>query len=211
MLQWLDTYKPVFPSPYEALKQPEGLLCAGGNLETSTLLCAYKKGIFPWYDREQPILWWSPDPRMVLFPDDIHISTSMKKWLKKKSCHITQNQCFQQVIQFCAEQRANGTWITSEMKKAYLRLHEAGYAHSLEVWKGKELVGGLYGPCIGQVFFGESMFSLIPNASKMALIHLAQSMDLKMIDCQLYTDHLKSMGGKLIPRSKYLTCLNWWV
>jgi len=204
MLNWLDTKIPKFPPIHYALKEPNGLLCAGGNLEVATLLSAYKQGIFPWFNDDQPIMWWSPDPRMVLFPEQIHIATSMKKWLKKTDFSVTWNTCFDRVTNACATNRSEGTWITHTMKSAYLKMHEAGYAQSVEIWHHKTLVGGLYGPVIGQVFFGESMFSNVSNASKMALIHLAKSPNIKMIDCQFHTKHLESMGARLMPRKTYM-------
>lgn len=193
------------------MKEPEGLLCAGGNLNVSTLLTAYKRGIFPWYSEGQPLLWWSPDPRMVLFPENIHISTSMKKWLKKTALTFTWNTCFARIVEESANLRQDGTWITPKMKQAYIHLHQAGFAQSIEIWEDKQLVGGLYGPTIGQFFFGESMFSRVPNASKMALILLARSQKFKIIDCQFHTPHLESMGATLIPRKTYLLLLKKWL
>ncbi len=207
MLNWLDKNTPSFPEPATALRKPEGLLCAGGNLDVETLLKAYQQGIFPWFNEDQPILWWSPDPRMVLFPSHLHISTSMKKWLKKSLFTLTWNNAFESVVCACAHHRSDGTWITDEMIDAYVQLHKQGCAQSVEIWDKNELVGGLYGPFIGEVFFGESMFSLVTNASKMALINLAQSNHFKLIDCQFQTAHLQSLGAGLISREQYLKYL----
>ena len=201
---WLDEEEPAFPSANLAAEEPDGLLCIGGNLNISTLLQAYSLGIFPWYSAEQPILWWSPDPRMVLFPEKLHVSSSMKKWLRKTTLTVTWNTCFSEVVKQCAANRKDGTWITDDMIQAYQNLHQAGYAASLEVWDKDTLAGGLYGPVTGQVFFGESMFSRVPNASKMALIHLVRSSLFKMIDCQFHTPHLERMGATLIARKEYL-------
>ena len=193
----------------------EGLVAYGGDLSPERLLAAYSHGIFPWYNEDQPILWWSPDPRMVLFPENLKISGSMKRLLKKDFFEITFNQAFPEVISNCAKidrPGQDGTWITSEMEQAYLRLHEIGIARSVEVWKEKELVGGVYGIYLEEkkVFCGESMFSKVSNASKYGLIRLVQELQkdgLRLFDCQVYTPHLASLGADEIPRSVFLEYL----
>lgn len=188
----------------------DGLLAYGGDLSEERLLLAYKSGIFPWYDENSPILWWSPDPRMVLFPEKLKISKSMKKILSDARFRITVNTCFTRVIDQCAKTRREGqtgTWITDEMKNAYGKLHLKGYVQSYEVWEEDELVGGLYGVDLGHIFCGESMFSLKSNASKFALIKLVEQLKAKnyrLIDCQVYTKHLASLGAEEIPRSDFL-------
>ncbi|MCL4121969.1 UNVERIFIED_CONTAM: hypothetical protein GTU68_010824, partial [Idotea baltica] len=189
----------------------------GGNLSQHTLLDAYRQGIFPWYESGQPILWWSPDPRAVIFPDQISISRSLKKTLRVKPWEIRINTMFQEVVDHCAAPRRDqvgdnsGTWITQEMKMAYLALHHSGYAHSLEVWLDGKLVGGLYGILVGGIFCGESMFSLERDASKIALVQLAllikNSVKGGFIDCQIPNNHLLSMGAVTIPRREFLTQL----
>lgn len=191
----------------------EGLLAVGGDLSPKRLMLAYKSGIFPWYNEGSLILWWSPDPRMVLFPDQIKISKSMRKVLKNNQFTLTKNTCFEQVIDQCAKvkrKHQDGTWITHEMKEAYLKLHQLGHAQSYEVWEKGELVGGLYGIDQGHIFCGESMFSLVNNASKYAFIRLAKELQQKkyrLIDCQLYTTHLESLGAREIPRSEFIEIL----
>ena len=191
----------------------EGLLAVGGDLSPERLLLAYKNGIFPWFNDDALILWWTPDPRMVLFPNKVKISKSMRKVLKDDSFHLTQNTCFEKVLDQCAKVERpgqEGTWITPEMKSAYLKLHDEGWARSYEVWEEGELVGGLYGVDLGHVFCGESMFSLRPNASKFALIKMAKELDQKgcrLIDCQVHTDHLERMGAEQISRTAYLKIL----
>lgn len=207
-IAFINSKNPKFPLLSYAQKDEKGLLCAGGNLDNSTLLKAYSKGIFPWYNVGQPILWWSPDPRMILFPEDIHISKSMTKFKKKSNYSITWNKDFPATIHACAEARNEGTWVHEDMINAYISLHKNRHAHSIEVWDGSNLCGGLYGVAIGKVFFGESMFSFVNNASKLALIFLAQSGLYKLIDCQYHTDHLERMGAKLIPRKEYIKLLN---
>jgi len=210
VLPLLDSDYPVFPNPETALEDPDGLLAVGGNLSQRTLLDAYRQGIFPWYEDGQPLLWWSPNQRTVIFPDDIHISRSLKKSLRNKPWDIRLNTAFEQVMIHCAAPRCGqpGTWITSEMKKAYQGLHQSGYAHSLEVWLENELVGGLYGVLIGGVFCGESMFSLQKDASKIALVQLAillkKYVKTALIDCQVENDHLLSMGAVEIPRCDFI-------
>ncbi|MBD0851501.1 leucyl/phenylalanyl-tRNA--protein transferase [Maribacter arenosus] len=191
----------------------EGLLAVGGDLSPERLMLAYKSGIFPWFNEGSLILWWSPDPRMVLFPDQIKIAKSMRKVLKDNQFTLTKNTCFEEVIDQCAKvkrKHQDGTWITHEMKQAYLKLHLLGHAQSYEVWEDGELVGGLYGIDQGHVFCGESMFSLVNNASKFAFIKLAQELQQKkyrLIDCQLYTTHLESLGAREIPRSEFIAIL----
>ncbi|MFS4454673.1 leucyl/phenylalanyl-tRNA--protein transferase [Maribacter sp. 2304DJ31-5] len=200
-----------FPSVEEA--DPEGLLAIGGDLSAERLLLAYRSGIFPWFNDNSPILWWSPDPRMVLFPNKIKISKSMRKVLREGQFKITKNTCFEEIMGQCASAKRkdqDGTWITDDMKKAYLGLHENGYAKSYEVWEAGELVGGLYGIDLGHVFCGESMFSLKANASKFAFIQLANELSekkYKLIDCQLYTDHLASLGAEEISRVAFMKLL----
>lgn len=195
-----------FPDVSKASK--DGLLAIGGDLSPERLLFAYQNGIFPWYDSDQPILWWSPDPRFVLFPEDLKISKSMKQILRKNEFEVTFNKAFSEVIKNCAVQKRIGqesTWITDEMISAYQKLFELGYAKSVEVWLNKELVGGLYGIDIGnKVFCGESMFTKRSNASKVGFIALVQTSNYKLIDCQIYTNHLESLGAKDIPRSEFL-------
>ncbi len=206
-LPWLDTDS-SFPDINLALSDPNGLLAAGDSLSANRLLQAYSRGIFPWYEEGQPILWWSPDPRMVLLPDDLHISKSLQKTLKKSSYRLSMDTVFSEVISCCAEPRGNdtGSWITSEMQIAYSELHEAGFAHSVEVWSGNDLVGGLYGIALGQVFFGESMFSFESNTSKVALVNLVKQLqrwNYKLIDCQVSSKHLESLGATEISRNDF--------
>lgn len=198
----------VFPSPLEA--EEDGLLCIGGDLNPDRLLLAYEKGIFPWYSEGDPIMWFSPDPRCVLYPHQVHISHSMKQVIHKRELKVTFDHNFNGVISGCAQTHRPGqagTWIVPEMKEAYITLHHLGMAHSIEVWQDDQLVGGLYGVSIGRVFFGESMFSLVSNASKLAFITMAielHSRNFKLIDCQLPTNHLHSLGATDIPRIQYL-------
>ncbi|NAY91990.1 leucyl/phenylalanyl-tRNA--protein transferase [Muricauda sp. JGD-17] len=200
-----------FP-PVEQANQ-DGLLAVGGDLSTERMLLAYKSGIFPWFNQDALILWWSPDPRMVLFPERIKISKSMRKVMSSQQFNLTQNTCFEAVVEACSQverKGQEGTWITENMKSAYLELHKKGYAKSYEVWENEKLVGGLYGVDLGHVFCGESMFSLTPNASKFAFIKLAEELAKKkyrMIDCQVYTNHLESLGAEEIPRAKFLEIL----
>lgn len=200
-----------FPSVEDA--NAEGLLAVGGDLSPERLMLAYKCGIFPWFNEDSLILWWSPDPRMVLFPECIKVSKSMRKILKNNQFSLTKNNCFEAVIDQCAlakREGQEGTWITIEMKEAYLKLHEMGYAISYEVWQEGKMVGGLYGIDLGHIFCGESMFSLVSNASKFAFIQLADELHQKkysLIDCQLYTKHLESLGAEEIPRSRFIEIL----
>lgn len=198
----------IFPDP--ALAEPDGLLAIGGDLSTQRLLLAYSNGIFPWYSDDDPILWYSPHERFVLFADEVIITRSMQKVLRCSRFTITLNTCFEQVITACAtapRPGQDGTWITHDMQQAYLTLHNQGHAHSVEVWQDGVLVGGMYGVPMGRVFCGESMFSKVSNASKAALIWLCNSGDYDMIDCQVYTDHLASMGARMIPREDFMALL----
>jgi leucyl/phenylalanyl-tRNA--protein transferase len=213
-LPWLDPRddNQPFPHPDRALAEPSGLLAAGGSLSPRRLLRAYRLGIFPWYSSGQPILWWSPDPRLVLFPERIKISRSLRKTLRRGSFAVTADTDFAAVVAACAGPRGLdlGTWITPEMHRAYCRLHRLGHAHSIEIWHGDGLVGGLYGVAVGQVFYGESMFSLMNDASKVALVLLAAQLrrwGFAMIDCQVRTDHLLRMGAVEIPRAIFLELL----
>jgi len=207
----ISNRKLEFPDLDEA--DESGLLAIGGDLSIERLKLAYSKGIFPWYEKGMPILWWSPDPRMVLFPDRMIISHSLKQSIKKQYFSITIDTAFEKVIKNCAKtprKGEKGTWITHEMKNAYIDLHEAGFAHSAEAWLDGELVGGLYGVAIGKAYFGESMFHHVTNASKVAFYHLVEKLgtwNFKIIDAQVYTNHLESLGGEMIPRSQYLHIL----
>jgi leucyl/phenylalanyl-tRNA--protein transferase len=197
-----------FPPPH--LAEREGVLAVGGDLSEKRLLLAYKMGIFPWYSEDEPIIWWSPDPRLVLYPGEIRISTSMKKILKKEMFNITADRAFEAVVAECARVRlenGEGTWLVDEMAEAYCRLHHAGYAHSVEVWREGELAGGLYGVSLGRAFFGESMFTRVSNASKSALIKLARQLEqwrFHLIDCQVKTAHLMRFGAREVPRKVFL-------
>jgi leucyl/phenylalanyl-tRNA---protein transferase len=190
-----------------------GLLAVGGDLSVPRLLLAYQMGIFQWYSEEEPIMWWSPDPRLVLYPEKLLVSRSLQKVIRQKRFSVSLDQSFGDVIRACAREgsrREEGTWITDEMIAAYQRLHEAGYAHSVEVWRGRELAGGLYGVSLGKVFFGESMFTRISNASKVALVALAEQLahwEFELIDCQQSTNHLKRLGALEIPRGRFLDAL----
>src|SRR5690554_5032677 len=208
MIPWLDPSNIQFPPLEHALDEPNGLLAAGGNLSIPTLLKAYRYGVFPWYSAPDPILWWSPDPRTLLFADNLHISRSMQKVLRKAPFTVTYDQAFEQVIQACAAPRnyTANTWITPEIKQAYTALHEAGHAHSIEVWENDILVGGLYGIAIGCAFMGESMFSKVSNASKFALIQLSQTLHragYHFIDCQVPSAHLHSLGASDVSRKQF--------
>jgi leucyl/phenylalanyl-tRNA--protein transferase len=200
----------IFPPVHLARK--DGLLALGGDLSPERLLLAYRNGIFPWYE-SNPIQWWSPNPRFVLFPKELRISKSMKAVLKKNPFRFSVNEAFEQVIAQCKSIRRegqHGTWITDEMLNAYCMLHQKGIAHSAEAWDGNELVGGLYGVRIGKVFFGESMFSKLSNASKFAFIHFVQRSigdKVQLIDCQVHTEHLESLGARMIVRSEFIQLL----
>jgi leucyl/phenylalanyl-tRNA--protein transferase len=198
-----------FPDPALAETEPNGLLAMGGDLSPDRLRNAYRAGIFPWYGEGQPILWWSPDPRLVLFPDRLHVSRSLRRTLRRGELRVSVDRDFAAVIGACAAPRpaADGTWILPEMAQAYGRLHALGLAHSAECWRGEELVGGLYGVAIGRAFFGESMFSRATDASKVALVHLVRSLSewgCALVDCQVYTPHLASLGAVEIPRPEFL-------
>jgi len=201
-----------FPPVDQALREPNGLLAAGGDLAPGRLLDAYRHGIFPWFNVDEPILWWSPDPRMVLFPQEFKVSRSLRKTLRNKLYEVRADSAFEQVMRACAAPRddQNGTWIHDEMVTAYTALHRMGYAHSMETWMDGELAGGLYGIAIGRMFYGESMFSLRTDASKIALAHLAMQLErwnFGMIDCQMNTRHLASLGAREIPRAEFISRL----
>jgi leucyl/phenylalanyl-tRNA--protein transferase len=201
-----------FPPVERALRDPNGLLAAGGDLSPARLLEAYRHGIFPWFNADDPILWWSPDPRMVLFPQEFKISRSLRKTLRNRQYEVRADTAFEQVMRACAAPRDghHGTWIHDEMIAAYSALHRMGHAHSIETWIAGELVGGLYGMAIGRMFYGESMFSRRSDASKIALAHLAAQLarwNFGMIDCQMNTRHLASLGAREIPRAEFIARL----
>jgi leucyl/phenylalanyl-tRNA--protein transferase len=211
---WLDPDSPElwFPNVELALQEPDGLLAVGGDLSEDRLLLAYRSGIFPWYGPGQPILWWSPDPRLVLFPSRLRISRSLAKTIRKSVFTLTLDQAFDTVINACAEPRPGqaGTWITPEMMAAYRDLHTAGYAHSVECWRDGRLAGGLYGVAIGRIFFGESMFVRSTDASKVAFVGLVRQLSrwgFSLIDCQVHTTHLASLGAEAIPRREFIRTL----
>ncbi len=208
---WLDPRDPdaPFPPVALALREPDGLLAVGGDLSPRRLVNAYRQGIFPWYSEGQPILWWSPDPRMVLEPARLRVSRSLRKALRRAPYRISLDRDFAGVIDGCAAPRRDGegTWITPEMRAAYLRLHQLGYAHSAEAWSGETLVGGLYGVAIGRMFFGESMFARASDASKIAFVHLVrqlQAWGFALIDCQVETGHLARLGARPLPRTEFI-------
>ncbi|MYL22594.1 leucyl/phenylalanyl-tRNA--protein transferase [Halomonas alkaliantarctica] len=216
MLPWLSASIPHFPDTGMALNEPDGLLAAGGKLSPTWLVSAYRQGIFPWYSDGDPILWWSPNPRMVLFPAAFKQRRSLTKRLRHGGFRIALDQQFDTVISNCAAPRRHesGTWITPEMQDAYCRLHQHGIAHSIEVYQHDTLVGGLYGLAMGPVFFGESMFSLTPDASKVALAYLCAAMRQyggKMIDCQMHTPHLASLGAVTVAREAFIDYLKVWL
>jgi leucyl/phenylalanyl-tRNA--protein transferase len=207
-IPWLDRDDP-FPPAERALADPNGLLAAGGDLSPRRLIDAYAHGIFPWFNEGDPILWWTPDPRMVLFVDELRVSRSLRRVVQSGLFTVTADRAFREVMAGCAAPRADheGTWITGDMSEAYARLADMGVAHSIEVWRGDELVGGLYGVAIGRMFFGESMFSRVSNASKVALVHLIRRLErwrFELIDCQMSTAHLASLGAREIPRADFL-------
>ena len=213
MLTWLKRDSLTFPPLANAMREPNGLLAAGGDLSADRLVQAYRHGCFPWFSEGQPILWWSPDPRTVLFPDELHVSRSLGKVLRQQRYTVTYDRDFVAVIQACAAPRAyaDGTWITDDMQNAYIELHERGHAHSVEVWENDELVGGVYGLAMGQLFFGESMFSRADNASKVgfaALVKQLQAWGFVLIDCQMPTRHLESLGARSIPRAQFADYLH---
>lgn len=214
MIHLLDGTHPEhpFPDPETAEREPDGLLAVGGDLSAERLLNAYRQGIFPWYSHGQPILWWSPDPRMVLFPDQLHVSRSLRRVLRRGRFRITFDLAFDAVVEACAAPRKDeaGTWITGEMKEAYRRLHRLGHAHSAEAWHEGELAGGVYGVQLGSLFFGESMFSRVSDASKAAFVQLVRSLQAHgcpLVDCQVHTAHLESLGAILVPRRRFLEVL----
>jgi len=195
----------AFPPPHMATK--EGLLAVGGDLRPDRLICAYRNGIFPWYSRGEPILWWSPDPRLVLYPEELHVAKSLSRTLRKGVYEVTFDTAFEHVIDACAQDRREGTWITSEMTSAYTRLHALGIAHSVEARFNGEVVGGLYGVALGRAFFGESLFSRMSDASKVCLVYLTTFLNEKkftLIDCQVATQHLQRMGARMITRKRFL-------
>jgi leucyl/phenylalanyl-tRNA--protein transferase len=210
MIPWLGNTDDDFPPLEFALREPNGLLCAGGDLTPQCIVRAYLSGIFPWYSPGEPILWWSPDPRMVLFPGEFRISRSLRKTLHKGNFRVLLDTHFKAVIRACARKPRpgqTGTWITPEIQAAYLRLHELGYAHSVETWIDGKLAGGLYGIAIGKMFYGESMFAHVTDASKIAVAHLARFLceqGFGMIDCQMSTTHLASLGAREIPRDEFI-------
>lgn len=208
MLTWLQRESLEFPPLDRALSEPNGLLAAGGDLSPERLIAAYRHGCFPWFSEGQPILWWSPDPRTVLLPEEAHISRSLNKLIRQRRYAVTYDQAFADVIRNCAAPReyAQGTWITEPMQQAYLALHQQGIAHSVEAWNGDTLVGGLYGLAMGRLFFGESMFSFQANASKVAfaaLVSKLRTQGFTLIDCQMPTQHLHSFGADSISRSEF--------
>lgn len=208
MLAWLEGTDP-FPPVERALKDPNGLLAAGADLSLPRLLEAYRRGIFPWFSGAEPILWWSPDPRMVLRCEDLKVSRSLGKSVRNKGYEVRVDTAFSQIVSHCSGPRRGepGTWLGPQMRRAYLALHRAGYAHSFETWRGDDLVGGLYGVAIGRMFYGESMFSRATDASKVALVKLVSFLKAKgfpMIDCQMRTPLLESLGAREIPRREFL-------
>ncbi|OOV87965.1 leucyl/phenylalanyl-tRNA--protein transferase [Oceanospirillum linum] len=212
-LPWLNPEQPpYFPPVTEALADPQGLLAFGGQLNAQWLLTSYQQGIFPWFNPGEPILWWSPDPRMVIFPEHFKIRRSLKKTLRKQPFEITFDRAFAEVLDGCAAARnyTDETWITDEMRSAYQELHQMGHAHSVEAWQEGKLVGGLYGVAIGRIFCGESMFARTTDASKVAFVHLVQQLkawQFELIDCQVYSDHLASFGAEEIDRTCFLDYL----
>ncbi|KQQ63138.1 leucyl/phenylalanyl-tRNA--protein transferase [Pseudomonas sp. Leaf129] len=213
MLTWLKRNELVFPPLSKAMREPNGLLAAGGDLSPERLIQAYRHGCFPWFEEGQPILWWSPDPRTVLLPAEVHVSRSLRKVLRQGCFRVTFDRDFAAVIAECAGPRnyTDGTWITDDMQRAYLALHEQGHAHSVEVWDGDALVGGLYGLAMGRLFFGESMFSRADNASKVGFVTLVEHLQqagFVLIDCQMPTDHLHSLGARSIARETFADYLN---
>ena len=208
----LDADSPRFPNPNTAVEEPDGLLAVGGNLNPSTLITAYRQGIFPWYQDDDPILWWSPASRCVLVPEQLHISKSLRRCLRQGQFRASTNEAFDQVVKACGAPRRGdtGTWIIDEMIAAYCHLHRLGHAHSVEVWSGDELTGGIYGVAVGSVFCGESMFSGRTNGSKVAMAYLCQwlvDQGFNLLDCQINNPHLEKMGAQSMPREQYLSWL----
>ena len=211
MLTWLQRDNLTFPPLAKAMREPNGLLALGGDLSPARLLMAYQRGIFPWFSPGDPILWWSPDPRAVLWPEQFHLSRSMKRFHQRSPYRVTLNHAFGEVIEGCASDRDEGTWITSSIVRAYHQLHELGHAHSIEVWQENTLVGGMYGVAQGALFCGESMFSRAENASKTALLVFCQAFTQsggKLIDCQVLNSHTASLGAVETPRREYLEHLS---
>jgi leucyl/phenylalanyl-tRNA--protein transferase len=211
VIPWLRPEDPpeAFPPVETALAEPDGLLCAGGDLSPQRLLAAYRRGIFPWYSAGRPILWWSPDPRTVLYPQEFKVSRSLARTLRNRGFEVHFDQSFGRVMACCADPalRPEGTWISPQMRAAYLHLHELGYAHSVETWLDGELVGGLYGVALGRAFFGESMFSLVRDASKVALhalVGACQAREVRLIDCQVDSGHLRSLGARSVSRRAFV-------
>lgn len=207
---WLSPTDPPdsFPHVDLALREPDGLLAAGGDLSTERLLAAYRSGIFPWYEEGQPILWWSPNPRCVLRPSEFHVSRRLRQYARRSTLTLSCNRAFEKVIAACAGRRKSeqGTWITADVMRAFLQLHADGWAHSVELWDGEELVGGIYGLSIGRVFFGESMFSFQDNASKFAMLGLCSILarnDFELLDCQVLSQHLLTLGARQITRTEF--------
>lgn len=199
-----------FPDPSHAERDPDGLLAVGGDLSPQRLLNAYRQGIFPWYSQHQPILWWSPDPRTLLYPDKLHVSRSLRRQLRKGGLTLRMNMAFDAVIDACAEPRADqhGTWILPEVREAYIGMHDLGAAHSIELWQGSRLVGGMYGIALGAAFFGESMFSRVASGSRIVMVHLCGQLaahGYHFLDCQVFNPHLGRMGATPVPRSRFLT------
>jgi leucyl/phenylalanyl-tRNA--protein transferase len=214
-ITWISASDPptAFPPVADALLEPDGLLAAGGDLSAARVLAAYRQGIFPWYEEGQPLLWWSPDPRCVFLPGGYRLTRRLRRELRKSTLEIRCNTAFADVVRACAGPRRHqqGTWITSDMMRAYEQLHRDGWAHSVEIWRDGELVGGLYGLIIGSVLFGESMYSDVPNASKTALFFLSQLLDdgtLSLIDGQVDSQHLASLGAVMIPRTQFIGLLD---
>ena len=206
-IPWIEEHEPL-PPVERALRQPNGLLAAGGGLSVERLLAAYSRGCFPWFSDGEPVLWWSPDPRMVLFPAELHVPRSLERRMRRGAFQVRSDTAFEAVIDGCAAPREGepGTWITSEIRTAYARLHAAGYAHSIETWIDGELAGGLYGVAIGKAFFGESMFTRVPDASKIAFVHVVRQLErwnFGVIDCQMRTEHLARFGAREIPRCDF--------
>lgn len=207
-IPWLNPYNHQFPAVENALDEPNGLLAVGGDLSPERILSAYQQGIFPWFNPDDPILWWSPSPRTVIYPNQLHISKSLRKVLNKEIYRVTFDNCFENVMRACAAPRSysDGTWISEDIIAGYTALHRRGFAHSVEVWQENQLVGGLYGMALGRIFFGESMFSCADNASKYGFAYLVRQLsqwDFQLIDCQVANDHLFSLGAIEIPREEF--------
>jgi leucyl/phenylalanyl-tRNA--protein transferase len=213
-LPWLENSRYRFPDPETAMQEPDGLLCASMKLAPDLVIDAYQKGIFPWYSEDQPVLWWSPNPRCVLFPDKFHISRSFRRTLNKNHFEIRVDTSFDRVMICCAsprckdEEHGEGTWITPAMFNVYCDLHDQGHAHSIECWHDDKLVGGVYGVVIGDIFFGESMFSLMKDASKVALHYLCTRVQPYLLDAQVYSDHIASLGAECINRSDFIDIID---